>query len=76
MEPPVSVPSEAIHSSAATEAADPPLEPPHIYSVFQGFLGGPKAQFSDVEPMANSSIETLPKSTAPAFFNLAIEVAS
>jgi hypothetical protein len=28
IEPPVSEPSEAKHSSAATAAADPPLEPP------------------------------------------------
>ena len=36
MEPPVSVPSEAKHCPAATEAAEPPEEPPGTLAVFQG----------------------------------------
>jgi len=38
IEPPVSEPSAAIHSSAATAAADPPEEPPGTQSTFQGLV--------------------------------------
>jgi hypothetical protein len=38
MEPPVSVPSEAAQSPEAVAAADPPLDPPGIRVVSQGFL--------------------------------------
>jgi len=41
MEPAVSVPTEAVHISAATAAAEPPLDPPGRVSVSQGFLVGP-----------------------------------
>ena len=41
IEPPVSVPREAMHCPAATEEADPPLDPPVIRSVSQGFRAGP-----------------------------------
>ena len=41
IEPPVSEPSAAKHSFAATAAAEPPEEPPGTCSVFLGFLVGP-----------------------------------
>ena len=51
MEPPVSVPSESETSRAATDAAEPPEEPPVTRWVFQGLLGcGWKALDSLEEP--------------------------
>ena len=76
MEPPVSEPSEAKHSSAATAAAEPPLEPPATWPGFQGFCTTWKAQCSLVEPMANSSMASLPSSTAPASRSRVTTVAS
>ena len=60
IEPPVSDPKAATHKSAATAAAEPPLEPPGICAWFQGFLVGPNAEFSVEEPIANSSRLVLP----------------
>src|SRR2546427_60472 len=39
IEPPVSVPTEATHIPDAMAAAEPPLDPPAMRSVFQGLLG-------------------------------------
>src|ERR1700730_10294829 len=63
-------------SSAVTTAAEPPLEPPGILSVSQGFLLGPKAEFSVEEPIANSSMLARPNGIAPACFSRLITVAS
>src|SRR5581483_604329 len=41
-DPPVSEPREIIHSIELTDAPLPPEEPPGTYSVFHGFLVGPK----------------------------------
>src|SRR5262249_27187434 len=41
MEPPVSVPTAATQSRATTAAAAPPLEPPGMREVSQGFLVAP-----------------------------------
>ncbi len=60
MEPPVSVPSVASHSPAATAAAEPPLEPPGTLELSCGFKTAPKAEFSLDEPIANSSQLVLP----------------
>ncbi len=49
-----------MHSSAATAAAEPPLEPPGIRSRSQGFRVTPKKEVSVEEPMANSSMFVLP----------------
>jgi hypothetical protein len=76
MEPPVSVPSVAIASSAATAAAEPPDEPPGIRVMSQGFLVTPNAEFSVELPIANSSMFKRPKTIAPADFNFSIAVAS
>src|SRR5512134_251980 len=75
MEPPVSVPSAPAHMSAATAAADPPLEPPGTQPRSQGFRVVLKAEFSVDDPMANSSMLVLPSTTAPAARSLAITVA-
>ena len=40
MEPPVWVPKASGHIRLATAAAEPLLEPPGVYSVFQGFFVG------------------------------------
>jgi hypothetical protein len=63
MEPPVSVPVAAGTRRAATAAAEPPEEPPGTRCRSQGFLTGPKAEFSLDEPIANSSQLSLPSVT-------------
>src|SRR5437870_12113957 len=65
IEPPVSVPTAAMHWSAATAAADPPDEPPGTRSALHGLRVGKKAEFSADEPIANSSRLVLPVTTAP-----------
>ena len=60
IDPPVSEPSAATQSSAATAAAEPPLDPPGIAARLQGFRVGPKADVSVEEPIANSSMFVLP----------------
>ena len=68
-DPPVSVPSEIGACPAHTATAEPPLEPPATLDVSQGFKAGPKAEFSLVEPIANSSKLVLPSMIAPASSN-------
>src|SRR3970282_210636 len=68
-EPPVSEPSDAIHSNALTETALPPDEPPGTYSIFHGFLLGPKALNSVVKPIENSSRFVFPIIIASSTFN-------
>src|SRR5713101_4933665 len=50
MDPPVSVPNEAVAMQAATAAAEPPLEPPGLLCVSQGFNVGPKWTLLVVAP--------------------------
>src|SRR5207249_6230715 len=76
MDPPVSEPRAATHSSAATAAADPPLDPPGIDPRFQGLRLGPKAEFSVEEPIANSSKLVFPSNRYPWLRSRAITVAS
>ena len=64
--PPVSEPRANMDSSAATEAAAPPLLPPGTLSRSHGFRVGKNAEFSVEEPIANSSMLPLPSSAAPA----------
>ena len=52
--------------SAATHAADPPLDPPGARARSHGFFTGPKAEFSFDPPIANSSMFVLPTITASA----------
>ncbi len=49
-EPPVSLPSAAGTSRAASAAPEPPLEPPGMWAVFQGLHTGPKCETSFVAP--------------------------
>ena len=62
----MSDPRLALHSPAATATALPPDDPPGTRSGSQGFRDPPKAQFSQDEPRANSSIRVLPSTIAPA----------
>ena len=76
IDPPVSVPNAPGTSRAATAAALPPEDPPGVRDRSHGFMVGPYALFSVDEPMANSSIFSLPTITAPACFSLRTTVAS
>ena len=56
---------------AATAEADPPEEPPGTSGVFppwrrHGLTTGPKHEVSFDEPIANSSLLSLPSITAPS----------
>ena len=78
IEPPVSVPVAPRQSPAATAAAEPPEEPPGTSGVFAPFLRhgeitGPKNEVSFDEPMANSSLLSLPSMTAPSRHRLAAD---
>src|ERR1700724_2981716 len=81
IEPPVSVPTAPRQMFAATAAADPPDEPPGTSCVFEplrrhGETTGPKYELSFDEPMANSSLLSLPSITAPLRHRLAVTVDS
>ncbi len=76
MDPPVSEPKAPTHMSAAIAAADPPLEPPGIRVRSHGLRVNLKPECSLDDPMANSSMFSLPRITAPAFFNFWTTVAS
>ena len=75
-EPPVSVPSAAWHSRAATAAPEPPDDPPGTRAPSHGLRVVPSAEFSVEEPIANSSQLSLPTMTAPARRRRAVTVAS
>lgn len=66
MEPPVSVPSAAMHKLPPTAAALPPELPPGTRVVSYGLRVGPKPEFSVDDPMANSSMLTRPAGKKPA----------
>ena len=81
IDPPVSVPVAPMQRFAATAAAEPPDEPPGTSGVFaprrrQGEITGPKNEVSFDEPMANSSLLSLPSITAPSRHRLAVTVDS
>ena len=76
MDPPVSVPVAAAHRRAATAAAEPPEDPPGTRVWSQGFFTGPYQLVSLDEPMANSSMLVLPRTTAPAAARRSTTVAS
>jgi len=73
---PVSVPRAAGTSHAATAAAEPELEPPGILFIPQGLRVFQNAEFSQVVPIANSSIFVFPIELIHSFCNLSIIVAS
>src|ERR1700693_886484 len=71
IEPPVSVAVAPMHSCAATAEAEPPDEPPGTSAVLapsrrHGLTTGPKHEVSFEEPIANSSLLSLPSITAPS----------
>jgi hypothetical protein len=73
---PVSVPSAAGTSQAATEAALHELDQPGIRVTSQGFLVILKAEFSQLQPIANSSRFSFHILDIQASFNFFITVAS
>src|SRR5487761_2442408 len=66
IEPPVSVPVAAGIRRAATAAAEPPDEPPGTRLASHGFFTTRQAEFSLLDPIANSSQLSLPSVTMPA----------
>ena len=80
IEPPVSVPVAPRQRLAATAAAEPPEEPPGTSGVLaplrHGEMTGPKHEVSFDEPMANSSLLSLPSITAPSRQSCALTVDS
>ena len=72
----MSLPRPTEANPAATAAALPPLLPPGTREVSCGLRVGPNAEFSVLEPMANSSRLVLPITTAPAAASLVTIVAS
>src|SRR3569623_2559683 len=71
IEPPVAGAVAPMHKSAATAEAEPPDEPPGTSvelepSRRQGLHTGPKHEVSFAEPIANSSLLSLPSMTAPS----------
>jgi hypothetical protein len=76
IDPPVSVPSAAGTSHAATATADPDDEPPGIRLGSQGFFVGAKALFSPLPPIAYSSIFVFPNEMNPDFFRRSVTVDS
>src|SRR5690606_39303279 len=53
-------------SNAASDADEPPPDPPGTRVVSHGLRVGPNADFSVDEPMANSSMLVLPSTTTSA----------
>src|SRR5215471_6316243 len=81
IEPPVSVPTAPRQVFAATAAAAPPDEPPGTSCAFEplrrhGEMTGPKYEVSFDDPIANSSLLSLPSITAPSRHRLAVTVDS
>ena len=81
IEPPVSVAVAPSAMRAATAEAEPPEEPPGTRRLLSplrrhGLPTPPKCEVRLLEPMANSSMFTLPSITAPAFHRLAVTVNS
>ena len=71
----MSEPSETVTSPAATEAAEPPDEPPGTRSMSHGLLVRWNAEDSVEEPNANSSMLVLPTGVAPAVSRRCTQVA-
>ena len=76
MEPPVSLPRAAGTNPAATAAAEPPEEPPGTRLVSRGLQVFFTALFSQLDPMANSSILSLPKGMKPLAVSFSTAVAA
>src|SRR5947208_3626842 len=65
IEPPRSLASAIGTIPDATAAADPPLEPPGVRAVSQGFRVGPKRAGSQTGLIPNSGVFVLPRITSP-----------
>src|SRR3954468_19862884 len=76
IDPPVSEPRPRAAIPDATAAALPPLEPPGTRLGSCGLRVGPNAEFSVLDPIANSSRLVLPTTTAPAARRRSTTVAS
>ena len=64
------------HSDAATDAAEPPDDPPGTCAIDHGLRTGLTELFSFDEPIANSSMLSLPSITPPAAARRAVAVDS
>src|SRR5829696_6872389 len=62
--------------NAASDADEPPPEPPGMRARSQGLRLGPNAEFSVDEPIANSSMLVLPRIGIPAARSRLVTVAS
>ena len=71
----MSEPSARGTAPAATAAAEPPLEPPGTRARSQGLRVVWKAEFSQDEPIANSSMLVRPTKTASSPISRSIAVA-
>src|SRR5919112_266534 len=76
IEPPVSEPSAAGTSPAASAAPDPLEEPPVKCSRFQGLRAGGHGRSKHGPPVANSCVESLPMKTPPAARSFCVTAAS
>jgi hypothetical protein len=76
IEPPVSLPIDAIDMPVATALAEPPLDPPVTRVSSTGLRAAPKPESSFVVPNANSCRLVLPTKTAPASRSRRVTVAS
>src|SRR3954466_3945887 len=70
-----------MHNKAATAEAEPPDDPPGTSAVLEpsrrhGLTTGPKHEVSFDEPIANSSLLSLPSSTAPSRHSCEVTVDS
>ena len=68
MLPPPSLAPANGTTPAATRAAEPPEEPPGVWSVFQGLRVAPNASGSVMPLAPNSGVLVRPNSTTPAAF--------
>src|SRR5262249_46331481 len=62
------LPTPTVEEFAATDAAEPPDQPPTVRSVSEGLGGDPKSEPGG-SPPPNSATGAFGKITAPAFFN-------
>src|SRR5579871_63385 len=69
-DPAVSVPSENATDPAATETAEPELEPPEMYWELNTERGAPYGERVPLSPVANWSRLVLPITIAPAATSL------
>ena len=76
MDPPVSEPRLTGTSPAASAAPEPDDEPPVKCAVFHGLRAGGQGRSNEGPPCANSCVESLPVSTAPAALSFAAAVES